>query len=55
MALKERIHFPSTKEHLMIELGVIGQKAGLNRLYKADSSDKSQFYSYSELSQIPRR
>ncbi|EGO9277175.1 bacteriocin immunity protein [Enterococcus faecalis] len=55
MALKGRIYFPSTEEHLMIELGVIGQKAGLNGLYKADYSDKSQFYSYSELSEMPRR
>lgn len=32
----------------MIDLGVIGQKAGLNGSYMSDYSDKSQFYSYPE-------
>lgn len=48
-----RIHFPTDQEKLIIELGVIGQKAGLNGLYMADFSDKSQFYSIFE--KIPKR
>ncbi|MCD2257468.1 bacteriocin immunity protein [Lactobacillus sp. CC-MHH1034] len=50
---KGRLHFPPAEEKLMIDLGAIGQRAGLNGSYMADFSDKSQFYSYTE--QIPRR
>lgn len=48
VAIEGRIHFPHEEESLMIDLGVIGQKAGLNGSYMSDYSDKSQFYSYSE-------
>ncbi|WP_416353407.1 bacteriocin immunity protein [Agrilactobacillus fermenti] len=50
---KGKLHFPPAEEKSMIDLGAIGQRAGLNGLYMADFSDKSQFYSYTE--QIPRR
>lgn len=53
VALAGEIHFPDEQEKLMIELGTVGQKAGLNGLYMADFSDKSQFYSY--LEKMPRR
>ena len=46
MALKGKIHFPSEDEKLMIELRQIGQRAGLNGVYRSNYSDKSQFYSY---------
>lgn len=52
MAIKGRIHFADEEERLMISLSVYGQKAGLNGLYMADFSDKSQFYSL--LEEIPR-
>ncbi|MCF6418459.1 bacteriocin immunity protein [Furfurilactobacillus milii] len=52
-ALKAKIHFPSDQENLVIELETIGQKAGLNGVYMADYSDKSQFYSL--LEKIPKR
>lgn len=54
-ALKGRVYFPKKEEGLMIGLAVIGQRAGLNSVYRGDYSDKSQFYSYKELSQMPRR
>lgn len=53
LASKGRIHFPAPQEDLIIKLGAIGQKAGLNGLYMADFSDKSQFYS--PLEKMPRR
>lgn len=52
-ALKGRLHFDKQEEALMIDLSVLGQKAGLNSIYQGDYSDKSQFYSYKE--QVPRR
>lgn len=54
-ALKGRLHFSKKEEGLIIQLGVFGQKAGLNGIYQGDYSDKSQFYSYLEQSQMPRR
>ncbi|WP_125982067.1 bacteriocin immunity protein [Loigolactobacillus iwatensis] len=48
-----QINFPTDQEKLIIKLGFIGQKAGLNGLYMADFSDKSQFYSVFE--QIPNQ
>ncbi|KRN94159.1 bacteriocin immunity protein [Pediococcus stilesii] len=53
VAIAGKIHFPDEQEKLMIELSTMGQKAGLNGLYMADFSDKSQFYSY--LEKMPRR
>ena len=52
VALAGRIHFPKKEEALIIDLGVLGQRAGLNGAYMADFSDKSQFYSIFE--EIPR-
>ncbi|TBX38344.1 bacteriocin immunity protein [Lactiplantibacillus paraplantarum] len=52
VAIKGRMHFPDDEEKLMIDLGSIGQKAGLNGAYMADYSDKSQFYGLLET--IPR-
>jgi len=52
MAIAGRIHFPNEEEKLMIDLSVYGQKAGLNGLYMADFSDKSQFYGL--LEEMPR-
>lgn len=54
-SLKGRLHFSKKEEALMIQLGSLGNKAGLNSIYQGDYSDKSQFYSYSELSKMPRR
>ncbi|TWW12469.1 bacteriocin immunity protein [Dellaglioa algida] len=53
VSLKGRIHFLSNEEKLIIKLSLIGQKAGLNGLYMADFSDKTQFYSY--LEKMPNR
>lgn len=54
-SLKGRLHYTKKEEILMIQLGVLGQKAGLNGIYQGDYSDKLQFYSYREQSQMPRR
>jgi len=51
-AMKGQIHFLKPEESIIIDLGVFGQKAGLNGQYMADFSDKSQFYSFTE--QMPR-
>jgi len=47
-ASSEKLHFSKADEKLIIDLGVIGQQAGLNGQYMADFSDKSQFYSYTD-------
>ncbi|WP_432541300.1 bacteriocin immunity protein [Lactiplantibacillus argentoratensis] len=52
VAIKGRLHFPDEEEKLMIDLGTIGQKAGLNGAYMADFSDKSQFYGM--LEEVPQ-
>jgi hypothetical protein len=52
VAIKGRLHFPDEEEKLMIDLGIIGQKAGLNGAYMADFSDKSQFYGM--LEEVPQ-
>lgn len=39
-----KLHFSGSSEKLMIQLGVIGQKGGLNGAYMADFADKSYFY-----------
>lgn len=43
-----KINFSSEAEQLIIELGTIGQKAGINGSYMADFFDKSQFYQFGE-------
>lgn len=43
-----RINFSSSEEKLVIKLSIIGQKAGLNGVYMADFSDKTQFYKFGE-------
>ncbi|EOS7767124.1 bacteriocin immunity protein [Enterococcus hirae] len=43
-----KIHFLGNDEKLLIELGDISKKARINSKYKANFTDKSQFYSYSE-------
>lgn len=40
-----KIHFLGNDEKLLIELGDISKKAGINSKYKANFTDKSQFYS----------
>lgn len=52
-ALKGKLHFSKKEEALIIQLGVHGQKAGLNGIYQGDYSDKSQFYRFTE--SMPRR
>lgn len=47
-ASSEKLHFSKADEKLIIDLGMIGQQAGLNGQYMADFSDKSQFYSYTD-------
>ncbi|MGV0168463.1 bacteriocin immunity protein [Furfurilactobacillus sp. WILCCON 0119] len=53
VSLAGRIHFPPDQETLIINLGVMGHRAGLNGSYMADFSDKSQFYSITE--PVPHR
>ena len=48
-----KIRFIDNDEKLLIELGDISKKAGINSKYKANFTDKSQFYSYSET--MPQR
>lgn len=52
VALAGQIHFPTNEEKLIADIGVLGQRAGLNGVYMADYSAKSQFYSIFE--EIPR-
>lgn len=52
VALAGRIHFPTNEAKLIADIGVLGQRAGLNGVYMADYSAKSQFYSIFE--EIPR-
>ena len=52
VALAGHIHFPTNEEKLIADIGVLGQRAGLNGVYMADYSAKSQFYSIFE--EIPR-
>ncbi|EUJ21804.1 bacteriocin immunity protein [Listeria aquatica] len=54
VGLKGRLYFPEDENRLIAELGIIGQKAGLNGLYKANYGDKSQFYSYFDENKMPR-
>jgi hypothetical protein len=53
VSLEDQLHYSKDEENLIIELEVIGQKAGLNGQYMADFGDKSQFYSIFE--QVPKR
>ncbi|MGL5684268.1 MAG: bacteriocin immunity protein [Vagococcus fluvialis] len=46
LSLKGRLHYPKKEEALMMILSKIGQKAGFNGAYRANYSDKSQFFSY---------
>lgn len=39
-----KIRFDKEEETLIIELGTIANRAGLNGVYRSDASDKSQFY-----------
>lgn len=39
-----KIHFDREEEALMIGLGTIANRAGLNGVYRSDASDKKQFY-----------
>ncbi len=48
VALAGRIHFPTNEEKLIADIGILGQRAGLNGVYMADYSAKSQFYSIFE-------
>lgn len=52
VALAGQIHFPTNEEKLIADIGILGQRAGLNGVYMADYSAKSQFYSIFE--EIPR-
>ncbi|MDF0479164.1 bacteriocin immunity protein [Vagococcus sp. PNs007] len=54
-AIAGRINFSKEEESLIIKLGIIGQKAGINGQYMADFSDKSQFYSIFDTNKMPRR
>ncbi len=53
MGFDNKIRFIDNDEKLLIELGDISKKAGINSKYKANFTDKSQFYSYSET--MPQR
>ncbi|MFT8406391.1 MAG: bacteriocin immunity protein [Liquorilactobacillus nagelii] len=52
-ALKGKLHFPPAEEKTIIELEVLGQKAGINGNYLGGYTDKSQFYSIFE--HVPQR
>ena len=51
-AIKGRLHFPKSQEEAIMNLGVIGQRAGWNSQYMANFSDKSQFYRFGQT--VPR-
>ncbi|APX71651.1 bacteriocin immunity protein [Companilactobacillus allii] len=50
-----KIHLKKEEEALLMELGTIGQKAGLNGANYADFSDKSYFYSIFDNNKMPIR
>ncbi|KRM05773.1 hypothetical protein FC89_GL001483 [Liquorilactobacillus ghanensis DSM 18630] len=52
-ALKGKLHFPPAEEKIIIELEILGQKAGINGNYLGGYNDKSQFYNIFE--QVPYR
>lgn len=52
MSLKGKLRYSSKEEELIIQLGMFQRKTGLNGIYRGDTSDKSQFYKYTET--IPR-
>lgn len=45
VSLEGRLHYTKEEEQLMMNLSKIGQKAGINGLYRGNYGDKSQFYS----------
>ncbi|MBZ1513783.1 bacteriocin immunity protein [Leuconostoc mesenteroides] len=52
VALDGKISFDKSEEDKIVEIGVGGQRSGLNGQYMADFTDKSQFYGI--LEEIPR-
>ncbi|MBO1307283.1 bacteriocin immunity protein [Enterococcus sp. 669A] len=46
VGLASRVHFDKKEEQLLIDLSVIGQRAGLNGVYRSNTSDKTQFFGY---------
>ncbi|MCI1689596.1 MAG: bacteriocin immunity protein [Leuconostoc mesenteroides] len=52
VALDGKISFDKSEEDKIVEIGVGGQRSGLNGQYMADFTDKSQFYGV--LEEIPR-
>lgn len=53
VGFNNRIHFLGEDGKLLVKLSDVAKKAGLNSRYRADYSDKSQFYGF--LEDFPRR
>lgn len=49
------VTLPREQDHQLIELANIAKKAGWNGRNYADFTDKSQFYSYFDKDEMPRR
>lgn len=53
VGFNNKIRFLGQDGKLLVELSDVAKKAGLNSRYRADYSDKSQFYGFFE--EFPRR
>lgn len=51
----DTLSLPREQEHQLIELGDMAKSAGWNGRYRANYTDKSQFYSYFDKNKMPRR
>lgn len=43
-----KIHLAKDEEHLLIDLGAFGQRAGWNGVYRGDYTAKADFFSYAD-------
>lgn len=48
VSLKGKLSYLPNEDKIINELAEFSKKVGLNGLYRADVSDKSQFYNYNE-------
>ncbi|MGM0212778.1 bacteriocin immunity protein [Enterococcus sp. AZ109] len=46
VGFNQHIHFDKPAEKLLNGLSAIGQRAGLNGVYRSNTSDKTQFFGY---------
>lgn len=49
------LHLTKEEESLLISLGDMSKRSGLNGRYSANFTDKSEFYSYFDKIKMPRR